>query len=142
MNPLVVVVEGQPITQGSMVRARFGGGMHHQNASALALWRAQIGIATRHSAEACGVLLPLEGPLRLTGTFVLPRPKSAPKRRIWPHVGKDLDKLARALLDGLTQCGAWEDDSQVVQLDVEKRYTGQDPAMPLPGTRFTVEVIA
>jgi Holliday junction resolvase RusA-like endonuclease len=139
---LNVVVEGEPITQGSMVRSRFGNGMHHQKASALALWRAQIGIATRDAAEKAGVLLPLDdGPLRVEATFVLPRPQSAPKRRIWPHVGKDLDKLTRALLDGLTQCGAWEDDSRVVQLDVEKRYVGQLVTMPRPGVLLTIRPV-
>lgn len=123
-----------------MIRTQFA--MRHSNADALALYRAQVGIAVRDAAEKQGVLLPMDGPIILTTTFVLPRPKSAPKRRVWPLVGKDLDKLARALCDALTQCGAWADDAQVVEMVAGKRYVGQDPAMPLPGTWFSVAAVA
>jgi crossover junction endodeoxyribonuclease RusA len=137
---LTVAVEGIPVPQGSMIRTTYG--MRHSKPEAIALFRSQIGLAVRDAAERQGVLLPLEGALMLSATFVLPRPKSAPKRRIWPTVKPDHDKLLRALCDALTQCGAWLDDAQVVETLVGKRYVGQDPAMPLPGTRFTVEVIA
>ena len=137
---LTVNVDGIPVPQGSMVRTNYG--MRHSKPEAIALFRSQVGIAVRDAAEKQGVLLPLEGALMLSATFVLPRPKSAPKRRIWPTVKPDNDKLLRSLCDALTQCGAWGDDAQVVEMLAGKRYTGQDPAMPLPGTRFTVEVIA
>jgi Holliday junction resolvase RusA-like endonuclease len=62
-------------------------------------------------------------------TFRLIRPKghygakglrpSAPKR---PAVKPDLDKLARAVLDGITAGGAIHDDAQVCHLTVEKVY--------------------
>lgn len=140
MSLLVVNVDGVPVPQGSMVRTNYG--MRHSKPEAIALFRSQVGIAVRDAAEKQGVLLPLEGPLMLTATFVLPRPKSAPKRRVWPVMKPDSDKLIRALCDALTQCGAWADDAQVVEMVAGKRYTGQDPQVPLPGTRFTVEVIA
>jgi crossover junction endodeoxyribonuclease RusA len=140
MTALTVAVEGVPVPQGSMIRTNFG--MRHSKPEAIALFRSQVGIAVRDAAEKQGVLLPLEGPLMLSATFVLPRPKSAPKRRVWPELGKDLDKLCRALDDALTQCGAWMDDSQVVEIVAGKRYTGQEPALLVPGTRFTIQVVA
>lgn len=140
MTRLAVAVEGVPVPQGSMIRTQFA--VRHSNADAIALYRSQVGVAVRDAAERQGVLLPLEGPLMLSATFVLPRPKSAPKRRVWPSSRPDTDKLIRALGDSLTQCGAWADDAQVVELIAGKRYTGQDPAMPLPGTRFVIEVVA
>jgi len=35
----------------------------------------------------------------------------------------DSDNYAKSILDGLTQSGVWEDDCQVVDLDVQKRYS-------------------
>ena len=137
---LNVSVDGIPVPQGSMVRTKFG--VRHSKPESIALFRSQIGLAVRAAADEQGVVLPLEGPLMLSALFVLPRPPSAPKRRVWPTVKPDSDKILRALCDALTQCGAWMDDAQVVEMVAGKRYTGQDPAMPLPGTRFTVQVIA
>ena len=77
--------------------------------------------------------LPLMGALTMSVTFVLPRPKSAPKRRIWPEVKPDLDKLVRALCDALTQCGAWGDDAQLIHLNAVKRYVGTSDVLNVPG---------
>lgn len=55
--------------------------------------------------------------------FILPRPKSLPKKPRWHTTKPDLDKLARAVLDALTGL-AWRDDSQVVALTCTKRYAG------------------
>jgi crossover junction endodeoxyribonuclease RusA len=77
--------------------------------------------------------LPLMGALTMSVTFVLPRPKSAPKRRIWPEVKPDLDKLVRALCDALTQCGAWGDDAQLIHLHATKRYVGTSDVLNVPG---------
>jgi Holliday junction resolvase RusA-like endonuclease len=135
---LALTVEGAPVPQGSMVATRFGG-MRHERASALALWRAQIAQEVRRAAEDQGVLLPIEGPLYLSSDFTLARPKSAPRRRIWPTVKPDLDKLLRALCDGLTQCGAWTDDAQVVRVASAKAYAGgTDAALNVPGVRVVI----
>jgi crossover junction endodeoxyribonuclease RusA len=48
--------------------------------------------------------------------FVMPRPKSAPKKAKWAHRKPDLDKLLRCTLDGLADAGVFRDDAQVVQL--------------------------
>jgi Holliday junction resolvase RusA-like endonuclease len=53
--------------------------------------------------------------------FVFEKPKSV--KRIFMTVKPDLDKLIRAILDGITQSGdVWQDDSQVVSLFVAKEY--------------------
>ncbi len=60
--------------------------------------------------------------VRLTVEFVLPRPKSHPKRRETLHTKKpDLDKLTRAVLDALIGV-VYDDDSQVVALAATKRH--------------------
>lgn len=82
----------------------------------------------------------LTGPLAVRMVFALPRPASAPKtRRTWPsgRVG-DIDKLARSVLDSMTDAGVWRDDAQVVHLDVVKDYPGPDISQPVPGVRITV----
>lgn len=67
--------------------------------------------------------------------FVLPRPKSLPKR-VRHHLKKpDIDKLSRAALDAMTGI-VWKDDSQVVALQAHKRY----PETESEGSRLEVRV--
>jgi Holliday junction resolvase RusA-like endonuclease len=62
--------------------------------------------------------------------FVLPRPKAHSRangelKPIAPryHAGKpDADNLAKAVLDALTNAGAWSDDGLVASLNVTKTY--------------------
>jgi Holliday junction resolvase RusA-like endonuclease len=54
-------------------------------------------------------------------------------KRALPTVPPDVDKILRSLMDGITArsksgeiLGVWQDDSQVVRVDVSKVYaTGQ-----------------
>jgi crossover junction endodeoxyribonuclease RusA len=101
-------------------------------------WRALI----RKALDAENVQ-PIEGPVRVSLLFGLPRPKhhfgargllaSAPA---YPAVRPDVDKLARAALDALTG-PAFGDDSQVVELIVLKHY-----ADGTPGVEIRVEAMA
>jgi Holliday junction resolvase RusA-like endonuclease len=72
----------------------------------------------------------LDGPVRLTVAFYLPRPQKfcTPKwRRVAPvHLtAPDLDKLLRSVGDALTGV-VYRDDAQVVELVAIKRYTAPD----------------
>lgn len=59
--------------------------------------------------------------------FVMPRPKSCPKKSTPQAVKKpDLDKLMRALLDAVTSAGVWRDDSQVISVSAIKRLAKLD----------------
>jgi Holliday junction resolvase RusA-like endonuclease len=62
------------------------------------------------------------GPLTVTITFYLQRPKRAPRRVVHPATRPDLDNLVKAVLDGCNQAGIWMDDAQVVELRAGKRY--------------------
>jgi len=75
----------------------------------------------------------IKGPVYIGITFTLPRPKSAPKRRIYPDGKPDLDKLCRSTWDALAQAGAIEDDSRVVRSSLKKLYVGHADALPHPG---------
>lgn len=77
---------------------------------------------------------PMEGPLFLDLEFSLPRPASV-KKRTWPHVRPDLDKLVRSVEDALTLAGVWRDDAQVVKIAASKRYGNE------PGVKIRVEIL-
>lgn len=134
MTAVVVQVLGEPIPQGSM-RAVARGRIVSDNAR-LRPWRDSV---AWHVRDAMADTAPLDGPLEVRATFVLPRPQSAPKRRWAPHKKPDLDKLLRALLDAATVGGAWVDDAQVVAVTARKVYS--TPAL-LPQVQFTVVNLA
>ena len=131
-------VPGVAVPQGSMKHVGRGI-MRHSNASGIVLYRAQVGAAVTKAVDDAGVLLPLEGPLTLDATFVLARPKSAPRKRVWPDRRPALDKMVRALGDALTEAGLWLDDAQVVQVNASKIYVGSpEDSYGVPGTWFAV----
>lgn len=109
-------VEGIPVTQGSKrivqpkgQRAR----MIDVKSTKLKAWRACIGWKARiaHKGE------PVEGPVRLSLVFDMPRPKTPSNQ--YPR--GDLDKYIRAALDAMTGV-VYRDDSQVVRVLASKHY--------------------
>lgn len=62
------------------------------------------------------------GPVVLTVIFRLPRPESLPKKVHHHTKAPDLDKLVRAIGDGLSGV-AFLDDKQIVDLHARKQYT-------------------
>lgn len=103
MDSFSFFVPGEPITEGS-TRA-FASGQRvvvtHDRGPKLALWRLAVQDAALKAAREAGWEPHYDGPVRVTATFYLPRPKSAPASRYWPHVKPDLDKLVRAIGDAL-----------------------------------------
>lgn len=96
----------------------------------LKVWRKAIAAACHNLlSEEHSLLL---GPVRVEVEFYLPRPSSVSvRKRSLPIVPPDLDKLLRALLDGIGQgydTGKvgdgliWGDDSQVVEIVARKFY--------------------
>lgn len=134
MTALVVTVLGTPVPQGSM-RAVGRGRILHNNAEKLRPWRDTVAWHVREECLAAGLNEPIEGPVMVAATFVLPRPKSAPKARWAPDRKPDIDKLLRALLDAVVAGGAVVDDAQIVKVQMSKVYP-QDGA--LPGVTFVV----
>jgi crossover junction endodeoxyribonuclease RusA len=105
-------VNGRPIPQGSL--KFINGHAIHVRAQDLALWRADIA----NNARAAKVEKAQEG-VEVHLTFVMAKPKTV--KRVEPFVRPDIDKLVRAVLDGLTGV-AYEDDQQVVKLTAIKEY--------------------
>jgi crossover junction endodeoxyribonuclease RusA len=129
-----IEVRGIPAPQGS--KRHVGGGRMVESSKKVAPWRDAVRTETQ---RAMGAQPPMGGALAVDILFYMPRPKghyrtgrnaglvspSAPAR---PCSTPDLDKLARACLDGLTEGGAWKDDGQVADLLVAKHYADQNPA--------------
>lgn len=63
----------------------------------------------------------LQGPVAVKLSFRMLKPKSARKSDCWVAKRPDIDKLARAVLDGMTGI-VFRDDGQVAQLIVSKHY--------------------
>lgn len=133
MNAYAIVVRGTPAPQGSK-RALPAGGRPGgrpvivEMSKAAGPWRQAVRSETQRVIPA-----PLIGPVWVTIEFQLQRPRSAPKSVIRPIKRPDLDKLARAVLDGLTMGGAWLDDAQVISLLTTKVF-----AETAPGCTITV----
>jgi len=118
-----IEVRGTPAPQGSKTVVRAGGKttgrpvIVENNRAAVQPWREAVRAETQQT-----VPVPLGGPVFVRITFRLARPKSLPKSVTYPAKRPDLDKLIRAVLDGLTMGGAWTDDAQVVTLLSSKTY--------------------
>jgi len=70
---------------------------------------------------------PLDGAVALSLVFIVPRPPSAPKKRLFPATRPDVDKLARAAHDALKGV-AYTDDSRVITGAPTKLY-GDEPGV-------------
>jgi len=105
-------VTGRPIPQGSL--KFINGHAIHVRAQDLALWRADIARIARTVINE-----PAQEGVEIFLTFNVKKPKTV--NRSEPYIRPDIDKLARAVLDGLTGV-AYRDDEQVVKLTAVKQY--------------------
>lgn len=133
-----ITVAGIPAPQGS--KRHVGGGRMVEQSRAVGPWREAVRAETQRVVGCCGSGLDYDpsSPVWVELVFRLARPKSAPASVRWPAKRPDLDKLCRAVLDGLTAGGAFADDSQVVYLAAKKTFAS--PARP-PGCDIVVEAV-
>ena len=132
---LSVTVLGVPVPQGAIRSLGAGRPSVHANAKALHPWRQMVAQQVRWQMGDAGLYEPLDGPMVLTATFTMPRPKSAPKSRWAPDRRPDLSHLVRALEDAIVMGGGVADDSQFVTEHVSKVYPAPGA---VPGVTFTV----
>ena len=126
---MTLKIVGEPAAQGSKTAYNRGGRcVLVESSKKLKPWRQQIATqAATHYEQ------PLDGALSLAAVFIMPRTKAMRDKPAPPMVQKpDLDKLLRALNDGLTGV-AFHDDSQVVKIAATKRRAE-------PGEETGVEV--
>lgn len=119
---------GTPVPQGSKSVTRTGR-LYEANKRHKA-WRATVAasVAAQHDGP------PIDQPIRVQLTFVMPRPKR-PRWHV-PAVKPDADKLARSVLDSMQAGGVIVEDSRVVDLHVTKIYT--DALFPDPGVVVSI----
>ena len=129
-------MRGKPAPQGSKraVKRKDGGVSLIESSVAVKPWRDRIATETQSV-----VSVPLPGAVYVRVWFMLKRPASHYRTGKNAHILRDgaparpatvkrndIDKLTRAVLDGLTDGGAWKDDGQVVDLRVSKHYADRN----------------
>lgn len=145
LRSVTATIHGKPVTQGSMkpiVHRHSGKAIVIQDhKSELNAWRGRIAITIRSRREGRS----FTGPVSCELVFRLRRPKAHsgvngvfPSSPAYPTVKPDIDKLARAVLDALTQSGVWRDDSQAVEVTARKMYADGDTK---PGVTITLRAL-
>ena len=119
MTVITFDVVGQPAAQGS--KRHVGGGRMVETAAGHAPWRAAVAAAARTHAPDT----PLDGPITLIVVFRFTMPKSRPRAvrdagTAPKTTAPDLDKLVRAVGDGLQAGGLIADDARIAEVRASK----------------------
>lgn len=127
-----VVVEGRPAPKGSRIAARTKDGKPYTYPASKyeAPWVAAVAEATRQVMRREDTIEPPYA-VELEFLIGMPRPdnwRKAGSPSYPAKTGGDLDKLARAVIDGLVKGGAMTDDRHVVELHASKRWAAEDEA--------------
>lgn len=134
VKELTITIPGQAAPQGSKKSYVVNGrAVMVESSSKLKPWRAVVTLTTKVAAQEQKWTY-TEGPVSVDLIFEIQKPNSS--RRAYPTVKPDIDKLLRAVLDGITDAGIWKDDSQVVSVLARKVYV-----MNKPGVIATVRQI-
>lgn len=127
---LTFSVPGKPAPQGS--KRHVGRGILVESSKEVGPWRERVALAAHNAMQGRELITDA---VTVGLAFVLPRPKSAPKRSTPPAAKRpDVDKLARACLDAITGT-VIADDSQVIELHATKRLAEHGET---PGVTITV----
>lgn len=122
---MLIRVYGTPVPQGSMKAFVRGGRAQITSANNnLKPWREAIKSAVDDVFATKGQYT-YEGPVEVKINFWLPKPKSTPKKVIYPAKKPDLDKLIRGVFDALTEASVWKDDSLVVCVYARKLFADE-----------------
>ena len=126
----VFKVLGEPAPQGSKTRTKWG---MRESSTKVAPWRENVmNVIHRMGWDA----LLLDGPISVKVTFIHTRPKNHYGMRkgvpylkdnapVWMAQTPDIDKCLRSTFDAITQSGMIVDDSRIVKVATEQRYTDQ-----------------
>lgn len=124
-TPKTFRVEGTPRPQGSKSVTRTG--RMYEASTQLKPWRSEITRVAKANTDPADPFTVVQ----LEAIFCFERPKSHYRTGKYSNLLKpsapehhtqkpDVDKLQRALLDGITNSGAWKDDSVVVRVVADK----------------------
>ena len=124
MSYIEFQVDGQPQPQGSKNGYLRGGRIVLVESSKnLKPYRLSVAHSAQIAAKAKGwLVIDNIRPITVKIVFGMTRGKSV--KRLHPTVKPDLDKLIRAVLDGITQSGViWKDDAEVCKIVASKKYS-------------------
>lgn len=134
--------KAQPRTKARAFTMRLGDGTTRTRArvytpSSAKGWKRAVAEAGRVLCPAT----PLEGPVRVTLTFLMKRPqrlmrKKDPAGRVWHTAKPDFDNAAKAVADALTDAGWFRDDAILCDVRVLKQYHAKGEK---PGAIIVVE---
>lgn len=123
-----LVIEGEPVQQGSKIAVLPKNARRpvviDDNSKTLRPWRKSVKAAAEKAWRDEG-RSPIGDPVQVEISFVFTPTASNPDRH-WRYVQPDLDKLERALYDGLVDGKLLRDDSLVVQHLTRKRFAEAD----------------
>jgi Holliday junction resolvase RusA-like endonuclease len=124
-EPIFVLVEGRPAPKGSRISSKTKAGKAYTYPASTYEkgWVQEVKHATQLAMRH---RLTPDPPYEIDLTFYL-----SPSKRpayAWP-TQQDLDKLARAVIDGLVKGGAMVDDRHVCSLTVRKTWARDDRPM-------------
>lgn len=127
---LTFTVRGTPAPKGSFRISRKRGSSRgftvRKDSPATEAWEQVVALSSRFFMRGRP---PLTCAVSVELVFLLDRPPSvSAKKRPWPCVKPDGDKLARSTLDSIVKGGVIADDALAVDLIVRKRYAmgGED----------------
>jgi Holliday junction resolvase RusA-like endonuclease len=114
MYAIVYQVNGTPVTQGSKAISRTG--VMYETGKGWKAWREAVKKASQDQANLTDMVL---GGVHVSLTFRF----TSPKKPKYNYPLKDVDKLCRAVLDGMVSGGIIEDDKHVTKLKAVKEYS-------------------
>lgn len=144
---LTFTVYSRPVPQGSLRSLGRGRPMLASNKDQLGPWRDAVCANAYRASRGAR----LTGPVSVVLVFAFDRPAShygtgrnrdrlrdaAPPVPCGRGQG-DLDKLTRAVFDGITDSGLWLDDSQAARLTASKVWVGDTTLLDRPGVHVAV----
>lgn len=130
MSEIFILVPGEPVAKGRPRFAKRGNFVSTYTPEKTRDYELKVSCEARRSMGARG---PIQGPVALKIELIMGIPKSwSQKKRsqafsgaIRPTSKPDWENVCKALCDALNGI-AWDDDSQVVEATVSKRY-GEEP---------------
>ena len=122
---ILFIIKGEPKGKG---RPRFTKNGHIYTPAETSRYESLVGLSYRNSAKG----YKFTSPVRVTIKAYQKPPKGKSKKvvedmlngRILPTKKPDADNVAKIILDGLNGV-AWDDDTQVVEMMVIKRYSNE-----------------
>ena len=123
-----IVVRAEPRPQPRPKATRIGSRIRIYTPSTASLYKAAVQAAVREAVPFdCS---PIDAPVKLSGEFVMKRPKRLKKTDLLvPHVVRpDLDNLIKSTQDAIVDSGILGDDCVIFGLNMIKRYADPDEA--------------